>query len=166
MSNIENKKQNNLNSSIITPLVDKSVLQADEDQISVSKVDKQGRAMATGRRKTSSARVWIKPGKGFTVNGKTFENYFVDSVVIDKVLGPVKLCQIGNFEIFSTVKGGGITGQAEALRHGIARALLNYDSSLKSTLKSEKYLTRDSRKVERKKSGLRTARKPQQFSKR
>jgi small subunit ribosomal protein S9 len=166
MSNIENKKQNNLTSSIIVPLVDKSVLQADTNEVGVSKLDSRGRASATGRRKTSSARVWIKPGKGFTVNGKTFEGYFADSIIKEKVLGPIKISQIGNFEIFSTVKGGGTTGQAEALRHGIARALLNYDSSLRPILKSEKYLTRDSRKVERKKSGLRTARKPQQFSKR
>ena len=132
------------------------------------KIDKNGRAYATGRRKESISRVWIKRGNGkVTVNGKDLEKYFSRAVLRILLEEPLKKTdRITELEVFSTVKGGGLSGQAGALRHGISRALVNFEPSLKSKLKKLGFLTRDARKVERKKYGRHKARKRPQFSKR
>ena len=118
------------------------------------KLDKLGRAYATGRRKQSVSRVWIKKGTGkVTVNGKSSEKYFSRSVLLMLLQEPLKKTErLSEVEIFSTVKGGGLSGQAGALRHGISRALTRYEPSLKIKLKKLGFLTRDARKVERKKN--------------
>ena len=123
----------------------------------------------SGRRKTSSARVFLKSGKGrFTVNKREMvKDYFTKPEQVHVVLSPLKVLNLEkSFDVFSTVKGGGITGQAEALRHGLARALLKADESHRAVLKAKGFLTRDSRMVERKKYGRHKARKSTQFSKR
>ena len=132
------------------------------------KLDKLGRAYATGRRKQSVSRVWIKKGTGkVTVNGKSSEQYFSRSVLLMLLQEPLKKTErLSEVEIFSTVKGGGLSGQAGALRHGISRALTRYEPTLKIKLKKLGFLTRDARKVERKKYGRHKARKRPQFSKR
>ncbi|MBH43726.1 MAG: 30S ribosomal protein S9 [Rickettsiales bacterium] len=132
------------------------------------KLDKLGRAYATGRRKQSVSRVWIKKGTGkVVVNGKNCEKYFSRSVLLMLLQEPLqKTDKLSEVEIFSTVKGGGLSGQAGALRHGISRALTLYEPSLKIKLKKLGFLTRDARKVERKKYGRHKARKRPQFSKR
>ena len=133
-----------------------------------SKIDAQGRTYGTGRRKEAVARVWIKPGKGeFTVNGRKMLDYFSRSVLQTLVLQPfVTTNRLGNYDVFCTVVGGGLSGQAGAVRHGISRALVEYEPDLRSSLKSAGMLTRDSREVERKKYGLMKARRSYQFSKR
>ena len=132
------------------------------------KLDKLGRAYATGRRKTSTARVWLKPGKGnIVVNGKAFEEYFVrptHQMVIKQPLVNTK--RDSEFDVMITVAGGGATGQAGAVRHGISRAMINFEPTLRGELKAEGFLTRDSREVERKKYGLRKARRRKQWKKR
>ena len=123
----------------------------------------------TGRRKSSSARVFLKPGTGgFTVNRThPLKNYFTKQEERQSALSPLTALNMEkSFDVFATVKGGGGTGQAEALRNGLARALLQADSSLRPSLKKGGFLTRDSRIVERKKYGRRKARKSVQFSKR
>lgn len=121
----------------------------------------------TGRRKTSAARVFIKPGKGeIKINGKTTKEYFPNATRQIAVLKPFKIAGNENFDCFITVKGGGSTGQAEAISHGISRALLRYDLELRPVLKKAGLLRRDPRAVERKKYGLHKARKKSQFSKR
>lgn len=132
------------------------------------KLDKDGRAYATGRRKESVSRVWIKAGSGkFIVNGKPSDAYFTRSVLRMLLEEPLKKTKKFNeVEIFSTVSGGGLSGQAGALRHGISRALVNLDPTLREDLKKLGFLTRDARKVERKKYGRHKARKRPQFSKR
>ena len=123
----------------------------------------------TGRRKTSSARVFLEPGKGlFTVNRvKSYKEYFPKPEQINVVESPLKALNVEkSFDIFATVKGGGFSSQAEALRHGLSRALLKVDSSYREVLKKLGFLTRDSRMVERKKYGQHKARKSTQFSKR
>jgi small subunit ribosomal protein S9 len=132
------------------------------------KVDKLGRAYATGRRKDSVARVWIKPGSGIvTVNGRDQETYFARPVLRMLLAQPFGVSErAGQFDVVCTVKGGGLSGQAGAVRHGISRALVNYEPALRSVLKSGGFLTRDSRTVERKKFGRRKARRSFQFSKR
>ncbi len=122
----------------------------------------------TGRRKTSVARVFLRPGSGkFEVNGRDFETYFPNEVLKMVVRQPLELTEtVGKFDITATVKGGGSSGQAGALRHGISRALLDHDAELRETLKAEGFLTRDSRKKERKKYGQKGARARYQFSKR
>ncbi len=132
------------------------------------KIDKQGRSYATGKRKTSIARVWIKPGKGkITVNGKEEAIYFCrksHSLLINQ---PIEAAERkGQFDVICTVVGGGHSGQAGAIRHGVSKALVNYEPDLRSTLKSKGFLTRDSRIVERKKYGRAKARRSYQFSKR
>lgn len=124
--------------------------------------------LGTGRRKTSVARVRILPGTGkFIVNDKNLEDYFAYQTLIDLAKSPLALVEKeGSFDVFVNVKGGGFTGQAGAVRHGLARALLASDEELKSELKRAGFLTRDSRKKERKKPGLKKARKSSQFSKR
>lgn len=122
----------------------------------------------TGRRKTSVARVRLLPGSGqFFVNKKNLEDYFAYQTLIDIAKSPLKLVEKeGSYDVHVNVKGGGFTGQAGAIRHGVARALLASDEELKSELKRAGFLTRDSRKKERKKPGLKKARKSSQFSKR
>ncbi|MEP5764462.1 MAG: 30S ribosomal protein S9 [Halieaceae bacterium] len=122
----------------------------------------------TGRRKTSTARVFLKNGDGnITVNSKPLDEYFGREVARMIVRQPLDLTETnGKFDINVTVAGGGSFGQAGAIRHGITRALLEYDESLRGTLRGAGYVTRDARAVERKKVGLRKARKRPQFSKR
>lgn len=122
----------------------------------------------TGRRKTSTARVFLKNGDGnITVNSKPLDQYFGREVARMIVRQPLDLTETnGKFDINVTVAGGGSFGQAGAIRHGITRALLEYDESLRGTLRGAGYVTRDARAVERKKVGLRKARKRPQFSKR
>ena len=126
------------------------------------------RAYATGKRKNSIARVWIKKGTGeISVNGKTLNSYFSRPVLQMIVNQPLDVTQSeAAFHIKATVKGGGLSGQAGALRHGISKALSLFDNSLRPSLKKVGFLTRDSRVVERKKSGLAKARRSYQFSKR
>jgi len=133
-----------------------------------SKIDAQGRTYGTGRRKEAVARVWIKPGKGeFTVNGRKMLDYFSRSVLQTLVLQPfVTTNRLRSYDVFCTVNGGGLSGQAGAVRHGISRALVEYEPDLRSSLKTAGMLTRDSREVERKKYGLMKARRSYQFSKR
>ena len=131
-------------------------------------LDSKERAYATGKRKNSIARVWLKRGKGeVTINGKTVDKYFSRPVLQMIVNQPMEVIQsTGSYEIKATVRGGGLSGQAGALRHGISKALSLYDNSLRPVLKKVGFLTRDSRVVERKKFGLAKARKSYQFSKR
>tara|TARA_E500000331_G_scaffold295259_1_gene293427 strand:+ start:660 stop:1130 length:471 start_codon:yes stop_codon:yes gene_type:complete len=143
------------------PIVDKS-----EDL--ESKVDNLGRAYATGRRKRSVSRVWIKYGVNkIIVNGKDSKEYFKRKIYNTILEEPLfKTDNLDKMEIFSTVAGGGLSGQAGAVRHGISRALVNLDPSLRQKLKKAGFLTRDARKVERKKFGKHKARRSPQFSKR
>ncbi|PIP01941.1 MAG: 30S ribosomal protein S9 [Zetaproteobacteria bacterium CG12_big_fil_rev_8_21_14_0_65_54_13] len=122
----------------------------------------------TGRRKRSVARVIIQAGKGqVLVNGREVENYFPIDIIRQQALLPLDETELsGRFDIRVNVFGGGVSGQAGAIRHGLARALLTYDSGLRPQLKAAGFLTRDSRKVERKKAGLKKARRAPQFSKR
>ncbi len=132
------------------------------------KIDEFGRAYATGRRKESVARVWVKPGSGrMTVNGKEADAYFARPVLRMIIRQPFTVAnRMGQFDVFATVTGGGLSGQAGALKHGISRALVNFEPTLRSALKAEGLLTRDSRTVERKKYGHAKARRSFQFSKR
>lgn len=132
------------------------------------KLDALGRAYATGRRKNAVARVWIKPGNGrFTVNGRDMAAYFARSTLQMIINQPFEvLDRRGRYDVFCTVKGGGLSGQAGAVRHGISRALVNFDPTVRPILKSNGFLTRDDRVVERKKYGKRKARRSFQFSKR
>ena len=122
----------------------------------------------TGRRKTSTARVFLKPGTGnISINGRTLENYFGRETARMVVRQPLELVQaMDKFDVYVTVAGGGGSGQAGAIRHGITRALMDYDEGLRSTLRRAGFVTRDAREVERKKVGLRKARKRPQYSKR
>ena len=131
-------------------------------------VDKLGRAYATGRRKTSVSRVWVKYGKNqIIVNGKKSTDYFKRKILNTILEEPIeKTDNLEKLEIFSTVVGGGLSGQAGAIRHGISRALVNLDPNLRKKLKTLGFLTRDARKVERKKFGRHKARRSPQFSKR
>ena len=132
------------------------------------KLDFSDGKYATGRRKTSIAKVWVKKGSGkIYVNGKIYNEYFASENHKMQITRPFELInQATNFDVRCNVKGGGPTGQAGAMVHGIAKALVLFDESLKSTLKTEKLMTRDSRAVERKKPGRRKARRSFQFSKR
>ena len=133
-----------------------------------TKVDSLGRTYGTGRRKESVARVWIKPGSGsITINGRKLAEYFGRSVLQTLVLQPFSIAnRLGRYDVFCTVCGGGLSGQAGAVRHGISRALVDYEPDLRGVLKAEGMMTRDSRTVERKKYGLMKARRSFQFSKR
>ena len=132
------------------------------------KVDAQGRAYATGKRKDAIARVWVKPGTGkITINKKDFGTYFGRPVLQMIVRQPIVAAdRDGQFDIVATVSGGGLSGQAGAIRHGISTALTHYEPELRGVLKKGGFLTRDSRVVERKKYGRAKARKSFQFSKR
>ena len=132
------------------------------------KLDAQGRAYATGKRKDAVARVWIKPGGGkVTVNGRDVETYFARPVLRMILNQPFLVAErTGQYDVMCTVSGGGLSGQAGAVRHGISRALVNFEPALRPLLKKGGFLTRDSRVVERKKYGKRKARRSFQFSKR
>jgi small subunit ribosomal protein S9 len=136
--------------------------------VHVQKLDAQGRAYATGKRKNAIARVWIKPGTGkITVNGKEFKGYFARPVLQMLVQQPIGVAaRSDQYDINATVSGGGLSGQAGALRHGISKALTYYEPELRGVLKKGGFLTRDSRVVERKKYGHAKARRSFQFSKR
>jgi small subunit ribosomal protein S9 len=131
-------------------------------------VDAQGRSYATGRRKDAVARVWLKPGNGkITVNGRDQEVYFARPTLRLVINQPFTVTErVGQYDIVATVKGGGLSGQAGAVKHGIAQALSKFEPALRTAVKSEGFLTRDSRTVERKKYGKAKARRSFQFSKR
>jgi small subunit ribosomal protein S9 len=132
------------------------------------KLDTYGRAYATGKRKNAVARVWVKPGAGkSTVNGKTFDAYFARPVLQMLLKQPLVVAnRLDQFDITATVAGGGLSGQAGAVRHGLSKALTYYEPELRGVLKKGGFLTRDSRVVERKKYGRIKARRSFQFSKR
>jgi small subunit ribosomal protein S9 len=132
------------------------------------KIDDKGRSYATGKRKDAVARVWIKPGPGkITVNGRELETYFARPVLRMLINQPFAVTEReGQYDVTCTVKGGGRSGQAGAVKHGISKALMFYEPDLRGALKKEGFLTRDSRVVERKKYGRRKARRSFQFSKR
>ena len=132
------------------------------------KRDKQGRSYATGKRKNAVARVWVKPGKGkILVNERELEKYFVRPVLRMMINQPFMVTnRMNEFDVVCTVSGGGLSGQAGALRHGISKALTYYEPSLRPALKAVGFLTRDPRVVERKKYGRKKARRSFQFSKR
>ena len=131
-------------------------------------IDKQGRAYATGRRKDAVARVWLKPGSGkITINGRDQEVYFARPtlrLVLNQVFGITE--REGQYDVNCTVKGGGLSGQAGAVKHGISQAITRYEPVLRAPVKAAGFLTRDSRTVERKKYGRAKARRSFQFSKR
>ena len=131
-------------------------------------IDAQGRAYATGRRKDATARVWLKPGTGkVTVNGKDQEVYFARPTLRLVINQPFTITdREGQYDVVATVTGGGLSGQAGAVKHGISQALTRYEPALRATVKAAGFLTRDSRVVERKKYGRAKARRSCQFSKR
>ncbi|HEY9058162.1 MAG TPA: 30S ribosomal protein S9 [Aurantimonas sp.] len=139
-----------------------------EAPVHVQKLDQHGRAYATGKRKDAVARVWVKPGTGkITINERDFATYFARPVLQMVLRQPiVAASRDGQFDIIATVAGGGLSGQAGAVRHGISKALTYYEPGLRSVLKKGGFLTRDSRTVERKKYGKAKARRSFQFSKR
>ena len=130
--------------------------------------DELGRSYATGKRKDAVARVWIKPGNGkITVNGKEMPVYFARPVLQMVIGQPFDVAGVaGEFDVMATVKGGGLSGQAGAVKHGISKAISLYNPELRPALKAAGFLTRDARVVERKKYGKRKARRSFQFSKR
>ncbi len=139
-----------------------------EAPMHVQKLDQYGRAYATGKRKDAVARVWVKPGSGrIVVNDKEYTEYFGRPVLQMIICQPIMLTdRNGQYDIMATVSGGGLSGQAGALRHGISKALTHYEPDLRPVLKRNGFLTRDARVVERKKYGRRKARRSFQFSKR
>ena len=134
----------------------------------VQKIDKQGRAYATGKRKNAVARVWIKPGSGkIVVNTRTVEAFFARPVLRMLIQQPLVCAnRVTQYDVICTVSGGGLSGQAGAVRHGISKALTYFEPDLRGALKKGGFLTRDSRVVERKKYGKAKARRSFQFSKR
>lgn len=136
--------------------------------VHVQKLDAQGRAYATGKRKDAVARVWIKPGSGkVTVNKRDVEVYFARPVLRMILRQPLEIAgRVDQYDITVTVAGGGLSGQAGAVRHGLSKALTYYEPELRAPLKREGFLTRDARVVERKKYGRKKARRSFQFSKR
>ena len=130
--------------------------------------DKLGRSYATGKRKDAVARVWVMPGKGnVTVNGKTIDEYFARPVLKMVINQPFEITnRVNEFDVVCTVKGGGLSGQAGAIKHGISKALNDFEPELRTVLKQAGFLTRDDRVVERKKYGKAKARRSYQFSKR
>ncbi len=145
-------------------------MESNQSNIKSSKIklDFKDSKYATGRRKTSIAKVWLKKGTGkIYVNGKIYSDYFANENHKMQIVKPFELIkQTTEYDVRCSVKGGGPTGQAGAMVHGISKALVLFDNNLKSTLKTEKLTTRDSRAVERKKPGRRKARRSFQFSKR
>ena len=154
--------------SSLQDLKDATTAPAEEAPKYEQKLDKQGRAYATGKRKDAVARVWIKPGSGkVTVNGKELNTYFARPVLQMILRQPFQIAGVEDqFDVTATVKGGGLSGQAGAVKHGISKALQLYEPSLRGALKAAGFLTRDSRVVERKKYGKPKARRSFQFSKR
>lgn len=150
---------------MVTPTGEKA---NDEQPVVAPKLDAQGRSYATGKRKNAIARVWIKPGKGqIVVNGRNSKQYFARPVLQMLIAQPIEVAnRTGQFDVSCTVSGGGLSGQAGAVRHGISRALTYFEPGLRVVLKHGGFLTRDSRVVERKKYGQRKARRRFQFSKR
>ena len=147
----------------------KPAIAAEPEVIEVKpKIDAQGRAYGTCRRKDAVARVWVKPGAGrFSINGRDLPTYFARPTLQMVINQPFEvLDRLGQYDIFVTVNGGGLSGQAGAVRHGISRALVAYDPALRPYLKHAGFLTRDDREVERKKYGKAKARRSFQFSKR
>ncbi|AWN42279.1 30S ribosomal protein S9 [Methylobacterium durans] len=136
--------------------------------VHVQKLDAQGRAYATGKRKDAVARVWIKPGSGkIVINSRPVDTYFARPVLRMILRQPLQVAnRVDQYDITVTVAGGGLSGQAGAVRHGLSKALTYYEPELRSPLKREGFLTRDSRVVERKKYGRKKARRSFQFSKR
>ncbi|GEP07153.1 30S ribosomal protein S9 [Methylobacterium oxalidis] len=136
--------------------------------VHVQKLDAQGRAYATGKRKDAVARVWIKPGSGkVIINSRPVDTYFARPVLRMILRQPLQVAnRVDQYDITVTVAGGGLSGQAGAVRHGLSKALTYYEPELRSSLKREGFLTRDSRVVERKKYGRKKARRSFQFSKR
>ena len=136
--------------------------------VHTQKIDAHGRAYATGKRKNAIARVWIKPGSGrITINTKDFDKYFARPVLQMLLKQPLQAAErVTQFDVIATVVGGGLSGQAGAVRHGISKALTYYEPELRGVLKKGGFLTRDSRVVERKKYGKMKARRSFQFSKR
>lgn len=154
--------------SSLQDLAGSSVDESNVAPVHVQKLDAYGRAYATGKRKDAVARVWVKPGSGkIIVNNKNFVDYFARPVLQMVLRQPiVAAARDGQFDIVATVAGGGLSGQAGAVRHGISRALTYYEPGLRPVLKKGGFLTRDSRTVERKKYGKAKARRSFQFSKR
>jgi len=150
------------------PEADAAVVAESTAPLREQELDQYGRAYATGRRKDATARVWIKPGKGtITINGKEQETYFARPTLRLVINQPFAITdREGQYDVIATVRGGGLSGQAGAVKHGIAQALTKYEPALRSTIKSAGFLTRDSRVVERKKYGRAKARRSFQFSKR
>ena len=142
--------------------------EAEQAPVHVQKLDQHGRAYATGKRKDAIARVWVKPGSGrITINKKDFTSYFARPVLQMILRQPFTVAGVdGEFDVMATVAGGGLSGQAGAVKHGISKALQLYEPSLRPALKAAGFLTRDSRVVERKKYGKAKARRSFQFSKR
>ncbi|MBT6031257.1 MAG: 30S ribosomal protein S9 [Kordiimonadaceae bacterium] len=134
----------------------------------VQKLDAQGRAYATGKRKDAVARVWIKPGKGkITVNGREEAIYFARPTLRMVIAQAFEVAgRVGQYDVVATVAGGGLSGQAGAVRHGVSKALTNFEPELRPAIKAAGFLTRDARVVERKKYGKAKARRSFQFSKR
>ena len=157
MAGLEDLKKEMLTTSVAEPVVSRE-----------PRKDKFGRAYATGRRKDASARVWIKPGSGkITVNGIDVEKYFSRPVLRMIINQPFEVTnRVGQFDVMVTVTGGGLSGQAGAVRHGLSRCLDNFEPALHTALKRAGFLTRDPRVVERKKYGKAKARRSYQFSKR
>ena len=141
---------------------------APEAPVHVQKLDSLGRAYATGKRKDAIARVWIKPGSGkIVINGRDLDVYFARPVLRMILQQPLVLTQrVGQYDVMVNVSGGGLSGQAGAVRHNLAKALTYYEPELRGILKKQGFLTRDSRVVERKKYGRAKARRSFQFSKR
>ncbi|QLC20996.1 30S ribosomal protein S9 [Parasphingopyxis sp. CP4] len=148
--------------------VEEAAPPVEETPLREQEIDDLGRAYATGRRKDAVARVWLKPGKGtITVNGRDQSTYFARPSLRLVINQPFDISdRRGQYDIIATVKGGGLSGQAGAVKHGISQALSRYEPALRGTMKAAGFLTRDSRVVERKKYGRAKARKSFQFSKR
>ncbi len=146
----------------------KAAAKEEKTEVRKSNRDKLGRAYATGKRKDAVARVWLKPGKGnITVNSKNIDEYFARPVLKMVINQPFEVTNRENeFDVICTVSGGGLSGQAGAIKHGISKALNEYEPELRAVLKKAGFLTRDDRVVERKKYGLAKARRSYQFSKR
>jgi len=167
MSMIEEHQPRTLKDlSLLTPA--EAAIEMAKAERREKKVDSEGRAYATGKRKNAVARVWIKPGAGrVTVNGRDQEIYFARPVLRMLIAQPMQTAgRATQYDVICTVKGGGLSGQAGAVRHGISRALTHIEPDLRGVLKKAGFLTRDSRVVERKKYGRPKARRSFQFSKR
>ena len=168
MSETETKSLEDLGDAMTAAVSDAPVVDAEPEVLPDPKIDELGRSYATGKRKDAVARVWIKRGTGtITVNGRDQEKYFARPVLRMLVNQPLVVTErASEFDIICTVTGGGLSGQAGAVRHGISKALTLFEPGLRRTLKAGGFLTRDSRVVERKKFGRAKARRSLQFSKR